>query len=48
MKYLKDRAAFSTLTVRFEPKATEQVGQNPVRLPVPWLYDVNLARLLRL
>jgi hypothetical protein len=47
MKYLRDRAAFSTITVRFEPKATEQVGSQ-VRLPVPWLYDINLARLLRL
>ncbi len=48
IKFLKDRAAFSTITVRFEPKATEQVGGAKVRLPVPWLYDINLPRLLRL
>jgi Domain of unknown function (DUF4349) len=48
MKFLRDRAAFSTITVRFEPKTSEQVVQNPVRLPVPWLYNVNLARLLNL
>ena len=48
MKFLKDRAAFSTLTVTFQPKTTETVVQSPVRLPVPWLNDVNLARLLNL
>jgi hypothetical protein len=48
MKFLKDRAAFSTLTITFQPKTTETVVQSPVRLPVPWLYDVNLARLLNL
>jgi hypothetical protein len=48
MKFLKDRAAFSTLTITFAPKTTETVVQSPVRLPVPWLYDVNLARLLNL
>jgi hypothetical protein len=48
IKFLRDRAAFSTITVRFEPKPTEQIGASKVRLPVPWLYDINLARLLRL
>jgi hypothetical protein len=48
MKYLRDRAAFSTITVRFEPKAKEQVGAREVRLPVRWLYDLGLKRLLSL
>ena len=48
IKFLRDRAAFSTITVRFEPKASEQVGDPSVKLPVPWLYDTNLPRLLRL
>jgi hypothetical protein len=48
MKFLRDRAAFSTITVRFQAKATEQVGEGSVRLPVPWLYDINLPRLLHL
>jgi hypothetical protein len=47
-KFLKDRAAFSTITVRFEAKATEQVGKASVRLPVGWLNEINLSRLLRL
>ena len=48
MKFLRDRAAFSTITVRFQPKPTEQVGSGTLKLPVPWLYDINLPRLLRL
>jgi len=48
IRFLRDRAAFSTITVRFEPKPVEQVGQSPARLPVPWLDDLNLPRLLRL
>lgn len=47
-KFLRDQAAFSTITVRFESKPSEQVGTTPVRLPVSWLYDLNLPRLLRL
>jgi hypothetical protein len=48
MKFLRDRVAFSTITVSFQAKVTEHVGGNQVRLPVPWLYDINLPRLLRL
>jgi hypothetical protein len=48
IKYLKDRAAFSTITVRFEPRPTEQVNAGTVRLPVPWLYEITLPRLLNL
>jgi hypothetical protein len=48
LKFLRDRAAFSTITVRFEAKASEQVGTHGPSLPVPWLNDINLPRLLRL
>jgi hypothetical protein len=48
MKFLRDRAAFSTITVHFDAKATDQVGEASVRLPVPWLYNINLSRLLKL
>lgn len=47
MKFLRDRAAFSTITVTFEPKPKEQVGAGP-KLPVSWLYDLGLRRLLSL
>jgi hypothetical protein len=48
MKFLRDRAAFSTLTVTFEPKPAEQVGKSSVHLPVDWLNDLGLKRLLDL
>jgi hypothetical protein len=48
MKFLRDRAAFSTITVRFQPKSTDQVGEAPFKLPVPWLDEINLPRLLHL
>jgi hypothetical protein len=48
IKFLRDRAAFSTITVSFEPKPQEQVGTKEVRLPIPWLYDLGLRRLLSL
>jgi len=48
MKFLRDRAVFSTITVTFEAKPKEQVGGSQVRLPVPWLHDLGLRRLLSL
>ena len=48
MKFLRDRAAFSTITVHFQPKPTDQVGTRGVRIPVPWLDEINLPRLLKL
>ncbi|APR86735.1 hypothetical protein A7982_12084 [Minicystis rosea] len=47
MKFLRDRAVFSTITVTFDAKPREQVG-GQVRLPVNWLYDLGLRRLLSL
>lgn len=48
LKYLRDRAAFSTITVVFQPRAVERVGSEDFRLPVPWLYDLSLSRLMNL
>lgn len=48
MKFLRDRAAFSTITVTFDAKPREHVGQKQVRLPVSWLYNLGLQRLLSL
>jgi hypothetical protein len=47
LKFLRDRAAYSTITVSFDPK---RVATPPpsVRLPFPWLTSHNLARLLSL
>jgi hypothetical protein len=48
IKFLKDRAAFSTITVTFQPKQPEETSRGPFRLPVPWLYQLGLSRLLNL
>jgi hypothetical protein len=48
IKFLKDRAAFSTITVAFQPKRTEETSRGPFQLPVPWLYQLGLSRLLNL
>jgi hypothetical protein len=48
LKYLRDRAAFSTITVTFQPKRQEEHSRGPFRLPVPWLYQLGLSRLLSL
>ena len=48
MKFLRDRAAFSTITVNFAPKNKESLSQGPFRLPSPWLQQLGLGRLLQL
>jgi hypothetical protein len=48
LKFLKDRAAYSTITVTFQAKPTETLGQTPFHLPGEWLNDLGLGRLLRL
>jgi Domain of unknown function (DUF4349) len=48
MKFLKDRAAYSTLTVSFQPKSTETSVKTPFRLPGAWLDELGLGRLLQL
>lgn len=48
MKFLRDRAAFSTITVTFQAKPKETIGKGAVRLPSPWLYNLGLRRLLSL
>jgi hypothetical protein len=48
MKFLKDRAAYSTLTVTFQSKQTESIGRTPFRLPGQWLNELGLRRLLSL
>ncbi len=48
MKFLRDRAAFSTITVTFQPRSAAELGKRPFNLPVPWLYQLGLGRLLSL
>lgn len=48
MKFLKDRAAMSTLTVSFQELPTDLSGPGEVRLPIGWLSELGLGRLLSL
>ena len=48
MKFLKDRATFSTITVTFQPRSAAELGRRPFNLPVPWLYELGLGRLMNL
>lgn len=47
LKYLRDRVAFSTITVSFQPKQSDTVKPS-VRIPVDWLHNLGLGRLLDL
>jgi hypothetical protein len=46
LKYLRDRAAFSTITVSFDARRTSDPATPAVRLPFPFLYTLGLGRLL--
>lgn len=48
MKYLRDRAAFSTITVSFQPRPRESIDPSGPKLPVSWLNELGLSRLLNL
>ncbi|MFO0617097.1 MAG: DUF4349 domain-containing protein [Polyangiaceae bacterium] len=48
LKLLSDLAQYSTITVRFSPHASQQVQQGPFILPLPWLDNLGLPRLLQL
>jgi hypothetical protein len=48
LKFLRDRIAFSTLTVVFQPRAVERIETQEFRLPVDWLGNLGLSRLMNL
>jgi hypothetical protein len=47
LKFLKDRLAYSTITVSFNARGAA-VQTRPIRLPFPWLQHLGLPTLLRL
>jgi hypothetical protein len=47
LKYLRDRVMYSTITISFQPKQSDSVKPS-VRIPVDWLDELGLGRLLRL
>ncbi|XXX78826.1 DUF4349 domain-containing protein [Sorangium sp. So ce134] len=48
LKFLRDKVAFSTLTVSFQPRSTETIAPSGPRLPIDWLNELGLSRLLNL
>lgn len=48
LKLLSDLARYSTVTVTFQPRSTSQIQQGPFVLPLPWLNNVGLRRLMSL
>jgi hypothetical protein len=49
LKYLRDRAAYSTITISFQPMQVEDLQRQKVfRLPFNWLSEMGLGRLLNL
>ncbi len=48
LKYLRDRAQYSTITVNFQAKQTDNVNASSVRMPIDWLNNLGLGRLLSL
>jgi hypothetical protein len=47
LKLLKDKIAYSTITVAFEPRGTT-IQSTRIRLPFPWLTQLGLPALLQL
>ncbi len=48
LKLLTELAQYSTITVRFAPRVDQQVQGGPFVLPLPWLGNLGLPRLLQL
>jgi Domain of unknown function (DUF4349) len=48
LKLLKDKIAFSMISVTFAARGQDAVRDMPLRLPFPWLNSLGLPRLLSL
>lgn len=49
LRYLQDRIAYSTITVIFQPRPVDRIGEPDVyRLPFRWLDELGLPALLNL
>jgi len=47
LRYLRDRADFSVITLKVEPKSTEQVVRDHIPLPFGWLQKYGLSEVLQ-
>jgi len=48
LKYLRNRARYSTITVTFQPERVDEVPNAAFQLPFPWLRELGLGRLMNL
>jgi hypothetical protein len=48
LKLLTDLAQYSTITVTFAPRVAQSVQEGPFVLPLPWLGNLGLRRLMNL
>ena len=48
LKLLSELSSYSTITVHFAARSDQQINQGPFVLPLPWLSNLGLPRLLRL
>jgi len=48
LKLLTDLAQYSTITVSFQPRGSTEVQEGPFVLPLPWVTNVGLQRLMSL
>ncbi len=48
LKLLRDKIAYSTITVVFSPRGSNLQSASKVRLPFPWLSQLGLVNLLQL
>jgi hypothetical protein len=48
LKFLQDRALFSTISLTFAARPKELVAKDTFNLPFPWLEQLGLGRLLKL
>lgn len=48
LKFLSDRAALSTITVTLQPRQAKALEKGPFVVPLPWLHDLGINRLINL
>lgn len=46
LKLLKDKIAYSTITVSFQPVSSQSVAETQMNLPFPWLQELGLSALM--
>ncbi len=48
LKFLSDRAALSTITVTLQPREARALEKGPFVVPLPWIHELGIDRLINL